>query len=65
MDKDLILSEEKGERKLMVHDSRLMVTYGSWQLMVNGSRLMVQGMKRQNGISKRDQGFFDPILNKG
>ena len=29
MDKDLILSEEKGERKLMVHDSRLMVK-GSW-----------------------------------
>jgi hypothetical protein len=36
-----------------------------WFMVTYGSRLMVQGMKRQNGISKRDQGFFDPILNKG
>ena len=41
MDKDLILSEEKGERKLMVQGYFwFMVTFGSW-LMVNGSRLRV------------------------
>ena len=33
MDKDLILSEEKGERKLMVHDSRLMVKGVRFKIM--------------------------------
>ena len=43
MDKDLILSEEKGERKLMVHDSwfkvngSMFTVQGEWQ--VHGSRL--------------------------
>ena len=41
MDKDLILSEEKGERKLMVHGEGSHTVHGSGQLwfMVNGSNL--------------------------
>ena len=45
MDKDLILSEEKGERKLMVHDSRFMVK-GHIRLRVQGHiRFMVRDLK--------------------
>lgn len=39
MDKDLILSEEKGERKLMVHESG--------QIQVHGSRLRVHDYGRK------------------